>query len=108
MGEVNRWQPHNWYPDSFALRAAEADLELRTEFALLEVGGGIRRSVMADIAKLRNIAHKLRAWAQEIRRDAEIVAHATSNEDSGLLDSAAKEMEEAADEIERLQSLNGR
>jgi acyl-CoA reductase-like NAD-dependent aldehyde dehydrogenase len=63
---------------------------------------------MADIAKLRNIAHKLRAWAQEIRRDAEIVAHATSNEDSGLLDSAAKEMEEAADEIERLQSLNGR
>jgi hypothetical protein len=63
---------------------------------------------MADIAKLRNIAHKLRAWAQEIRRDAEIVANPTSNEDSGLLDSAAKEMEEAADEIERLQSLNGR
>ena len=59
---------------------------------------------MIDTNRLRDIAIKLQEWARQIRHDAEAIPHATSKEDSGLLDGAAKEMREAADEIERLRA----
>ena len=59
--------------------------------------GGVE-AIMPDIVE------ELRAWAKQIRRDAEVTAHATSAEDSELLDRAANEIENLRREIEALRS----
>jgi hypothetical protein len=63
--------------------------------------------IMMDVSALRETARALREWARQVVRDAETTQHATSNEDSGLLSKAAKELEEAAGEIERLRLARG-
>ena len=49
---------------------------------------------------MADIVQQLRDWAKQIRRDAESTPHATSAEDSGLLDKAANEIERLRSELE--------
>jgi hypothetical protein len=57
------------------------------------------KSSMVDIVELRETAKRLREWARQIRRESDATPYATSLEDSGLLDKAAKGLEDACDEI---------
>jgi len=57
---------------------------------------------MIDTAALRQSAQELRSCAQQFRRDNETAPYATAGTDANLLERAAKELEEAAAEIERL------
>jgi hypothetical protein len=57
---------------------------------------------MVDIAELRNIAQDLRTFAKLIRSDKEAMPYPTAGLDARLLEKAAKRMEEAAGEVERL------
>jgi hypothetical protein len=59
---------------------------------------------MTDTAALRQSAQELRSYAQQIRRDNETMPYPTAGTDASLLERAAKELEEAAAEIERLRS----
>jgi hypothetical protein len=51
-----------------------------------------------------DIVEELRAWAKQIRRDANVTPHATSGADGELLDRAANEIENLRREIETLRS----
>jgi hypothetical protein len=51
-----------------------------------------------------DIVEELRAWAKQIRRDAEATSHTTRGPDSELLDRAANEIETLRGEIETLRS----
>ena len=57
---------------------------------------------MVDTAVLRKLAQDLRTFARQIRSDNEVIPYPTAGDDAGLLEEAAKRMEEAADEIEHL------
>jgi hypothetical protein len=57
---------------------------------------------MVDVAKLRETARDLRECAIQIVRDSKASPYPTSKEDSGLLYKAAKELDDACDEIIRL------
>jgi len=61
---------------------------------------------MIDTAALRQNAHELRSYAQQIRRDSATTSYPTAGMDASLLEQAAKLLEEAAVEIERLRSTN--
>ena len=60
---------------------------------------------MVDVQEMRTIAGRLRGWAQQIRRDAALISHATADVDAGLLDQAADRLEHSAAEIQRLREL---
>ena len=60
---------------------------------------------MVDVPEMLSIAKRLREWAQQIRRDAASISYATAEEDAGLLDRAADQLEQSAAEIERLREL---
>jgi hypothetical protein len=57
---------------------------------------------MMDTITLRNTAQELRSSAQQIRRNNETTPYPTAGLDASLLEKAAKDLEDAADEIERL------
>jgi hypothetical protein len=60
----------------------------------------VRKAHTIDVAQLLEIAKNLREWAKEIRRN----SYPTSAEDAGLLEKAAKALEDACSEIDRLRS----
>jgi hypothetical protein len=62
------------------------------------------KSSMVDIVELRETAKRLREWARQIRRESDATPYATSLEDSGLLDKAAKGLEAHAMKSRSFQS----
>jgi hypothetical protein len=88
---------HLWRP---ILRAPYLQAILCAPFWSVELlAQGKRTSLMIDAAKMRATATQLREWARQIRRDAEIAPYATSAEDSRLLDEAALQLENAANQL---------
>jgi hypothetical protein len=58
---------------------------------------------MVDVVELRNAATILRQWASEIRRDSVPAPYATASEDISLLEKVSDLLEQAADEVLRLE-----
>ncbi len=58
---------------------------------------------MTNLAELLDVAKNLRDFATQIRRDSEAMRYPTAELDASLLEKAAKMMEDAAAELERLQ-----